>query len=80
MQHGHVAWPGAPLAALDMPPLRDRSARARGLRRGRPTPRRVEYEALSESARARLRKKISRAISRITNWQKLGVFFRKCTK
>ena len=54
-QHGHVAWPHALAAALDMAPLRDCSARARGLRRGRPTPRRVEYEALSESARARLR-------------------------
>lgn len=59
-QHGHVAWPRALAAALDMAPLRDCSARARGLRRGRPAPRRVEYEALSESARARLRKSRAR--------------------
>ena len=59
-QHGHVAWPRALAAALDMAPLRDCSARARGLRRVRPAPRRVEYEALSESARARLRKSRAR--------------------
>jgi hypothetical protein len=50
LQHGHVAWPGAPLAALDMPPLRDRSARARGLRLGRPP--RAAWSADSRSLSA----------------------------
>ena len=73
-QHGHVAWPRALAAALDMAPLRDRSARARGLRRVRPAPRRVEYEALSESARARLRKSRARFHQSRTG-RTLWVFF-----
>lgn len=73
-QHGHVAWPRALAAALDMAPLRDRSARARGLRRVRPAPRRVEYEALSASARARLRKSRARFHQSRTG-RTLWVFF-----
>ena len=73
-QHGHVAWPRALAAALDMAPLRDRSARARGPRSCAPAPRRVEYEALSESARARLRKSRARFHQSRTG-RTLWVFF-----